>query len=524
MQQVDLTEKKAMIVIGGGITGLSSAITWVINHDTKKETVLLIEKESKTGGYVTSYNRKGYLFDTCQMIPNISELLEYLGIEIDFKKFTGYYTRLFLVDSDTEDVRTIELPSGLETFKQKLMEEYPNYANQIAKFLDHSRAMYLELFKLQMEPKFIDILKIIFTCPKILKNSSKTFKEYFDQFGIKDQEVIEIFDAFAAFSGLPGNKAAALITIGAMNSLLDGAFRPTEGFIEFPKQMEKRYLELGGEVLLRTKVQKILVENGVVKGVLLENNKKIYSDFVITTIDPKVAMKELVGMETIREIDPKYADKVEKVKMSVSSMNIALGLDNEIDLAGLGMDCGYNVVTTGGDSFEKLFEDFENEKFGFTEKRFHMGVICPSLTTGGKPNITIRVVPMALADWTTLRERNPTKYKEKKEELADFFIDLVEKFLIPDLKKHIKIIDISTPATYARYSGSPTGSIYDMAPYPDNFGRTRLKMRTPIKGLFQPRFVHGVFGSLLAGLQVNDMILEGKIMNGNARLKPKDLK
>lgn len=49
-------------------------------------------------------------------------------------------------------------------------------------------------------------------------------------------------------------------------------------------------------------------------------------------------------------------------------------------------------------------------------------------------------------------------------------------------------------------------------------------MRTPIKGLFQPRFVHGVFGSLLAGLQVNDMILEGKIMNGNARLKPKDMK
>ena len=100
----------------------------------------------------------------------------------------------------------------------------------------------------------------------------------------------------------------------------------------------------------------------------------------------------------------------------------------------------------------------------------------------------------------------------------------VEKYLIPDLKKHIKVIDISTPATYARYSESPTGSIYDMAPYPDNFGRTRLKMRTPIKGLFQPRFIHRVFGSLLAGLQVNDMILEGKIMNGYARLKPRDMK
>jgi phytoene dehydrogenase-like protein len=404
------------------------------------------------------------------------------------------------------------------------MEEYPSNAKQIAEFLDYSRAMYLELFKLKMEPKFIDILKIIFTCPKILKNSSKTFKEYFDQFGITEQEVIEIFDAFAAFSGLPGNKAAALITISAMNSLLDGAFRPTKGFREFPKQIERRYLELGGELLLNTKVTKILVEDGLVKGVQLANGDIIQSHYVITTIDPKVAMKELVGLDLIRELDEKYANKVEKVKMSVSSMNIALGLDDKIDLAGLGMDCGYNVVTTGGDTFEKLFEDFENEKFGFIEKRFHMGVICPSLTTGGKPNITIRVVPMALAEWTKLREETPAKYKEKKEKLADFFIGLVEKYLIPNLRKHIKVIDISTPATYARYSGSPTGSIYDMAPYPDNFGRTRLKMRTPIEGLFQPRFVHGVFGSLLAGLQVNDMILNGKIMNGNARLKPKYLK
>jgi len=87
------------------------------------------------------------------------------------------------------------------------------------------------------------------------------------------------------------------------------------------------------------------------------------------------------------------------------------------------------------------------------------------------------------------------------------------------LSKHIKVLDVSTPATYARYSGSPSGAIYDMAPYTDNFGRSRLKMRTPIKGLYQPKFVHGVFGCLLAGMQVNDMILNRKVMDGNARYK-----
>ena len=109
-------------------------------------------------------------------------------------------------------------------------------------------------------------------------------------------------------------------------------------------------------------------------------------------------------------------------------------------------------------------------------------------------------------------------YNEQKDTWADFFIDLVERYLIPDLKKHILVKDIATPATYARYSGSPTGSIYDMAPYIDNFGRTRLKMRTPVKGLFQPKFIHGVIGALFGGMQAVDMILEGRVMNGYARL------
>ncbi|MEJ2251617.1 MAG: hypothetical protein P8Y97_18420 [Candidatus Lokiarchaeota archaeon] len=58
-----------------------------------------------------------------------------------------------------------------------------------------------------------------------------------------------------------------------------------------------------------------------------------------------------------------------------------------------------------------------------------------------------------------------------------------------------------------------------MTPYINNFGCTRLKMRTPIKNLLQSKFVHRVFGGLLAGIQVNDIILGGLIMDGNARYK-----
>jgi len=512
--------KYSLTVVGGGITGLSSALTWALNHDVKNEPVLLIEKEPKTGGLVTSYNREGYLFDTCQMIPNLSDILNYLGIEIELKKFKGYYMRIFLVNPETGESKVLELPSGLETFKKQLMEQYPDNAHQIEKFLDYSRDMYLELFNLKLEPTFPEILKTLIKCPKIIANSSKPFKKYYDKFGITEPEVEEIFNVFADFSALPAEQVTALVPISAMNSLLDGAFRPKDGFIEFSKKLEEKYKDLGGELRLKTEVKKILVENGEVKGIQLNSGEKIFSEYVITTVDPKLAMKYMVGLDIIREIDKKYAQKVEDVKMSTSSMNLSIGLDDEIDLDALGMDCGYNVITTGGDTYDRLFDDYEKGVIGFTDKRFHMGVVCPSITTGGKPNITVRITPMALTDWLELREKEPEKYKERKQKWADFFIDKVEKYLIPDLRKHIKVLDISTPATYARYSGSPTGAIYDMAPYTDNFGRTRLKMRTPIKGLFQPKFVHGVFGCLLAGMQVNDMILNRKIMDGNARYKP----
>ena len=512
-------DRKVLIVIGAGMTGLSAAITWAINKDIKKDPVLLIEKQPKTGGFVTSYEREGFVFDTCQMIPNISELLEYLGIEIELKAFKGYYMRIFIVNPETEEVRVLELPSGFEKFKNLLMENYPENAEQIKKFMDHSRAMYLELFKLKVEPSFVDILKLLFTCPKIVKNSSKSFKEYFDQFGITEPDVVEIFNVFADFSALPSEQVSSIVPISAMNSLLDGAYRTKIGFIDFPNKLQERYLALGGELRLNKEVEKILVEGDRVIGVRLKGGEEIYSDYVVTTIDTMLAMKEMVGLEVIRNLDKKYAEKVDKIKMSTSSMNVSLGLDDKLDLEGLGLDCGYNVITTGGDTYDRLFHDYEKGEIGFSEDLFHIGVICPSLTTGGQPNITIRVTPMALGDWAELRKMDKSKYQELKEKWGNFFIDIVEKYLIPDLRKHILITDISTPATYARYSNSPTGSIFDMAPFPDNFGRTRLKIRTPIKGLFQPKFVHGVFGSLLGGMQALDMILEGRVMNGNARMQ-----
>lgn len=285
--------------------------------------------------------------------------------------------------------------------------------------------------------------------------------------------------------------------------------------------MKRKALDLGCEIRTRANVKQIVVENGIATGVRLETGEFIKSDTIVTTIDTKTALFNLIGRDVLHEINPKYTEKADQVNMSPSSMIISLGLDDYIDLDSLGLNCGYNVITTGKGTFERLFKAFDNGEYILDDKCFHTAVICPSLITGGKPVIIIRVVPMPIGNWKLLRETDYSLYTKKKEEVADFYIKQIERYLIPDLSKHIIVRDIASPATFERYSGSPSGSNYDMSPYPDNFGLKRLPTRTPVKGLFQPKFSHGIWPSMQAGIQVVDMILGGEIMNGYSRYREK---
>ena len=509
----------SLIIIGAGITGLSTGITWAKNNDCSEKPVLILEKNPIVGGMVTSFRRDGFLFDTSQLIPDSSDILEYLGVEIELKKFQNYYARIFLVDPKTKKATKINIPSSLDVFQNYLTELYPDQKKQIKKFVKYSSEMFLELYDLKVEMKPLDFVKALIKCPKVVFNARKTFAEYLQKFKFTNPELLSVFDVFAAFSGLPAERSVALMTVAAMNSTLRGAYRPANGFIKFSIEMSKRFKELGGEIKTKTEVKKILITAGKAIGVKLTNGEIIEADNIVTTIDTKVAMKQLVGLDELQKIDKAYADKVEEVKMSASAITISLGLDDNIDLKSLGLDCGYNVITTGKGIFEKLFKEFDKGEVLLDENNFHTAVICPSLTTGGKPVIIIRCVPMATSNWIELRENDYEAYKKQKETVADFFIQQVENYLIPDLTKHILYKDIASPATFARYSGSPTGSNYDMAPLPENFGLKRLKMRTPIKGLYQPKFSHGIWPSLQSGLQVVDMIMEGKVMNGFSRYR-----
>ena len=284
--------------------------------------------------------------------------------------------------------------------------------------------------------------------------------------------------------------------------------------------MSQLFQERGGELRLSTEVEKIVVENGEAIGVRIQGEEEIIrAGTIITTVDPMLAMRRLVGDE---HLPASYVEKLKSTVMSVSSINVALGLDDKIDMNSLDLDYPYNVVSTGLGTAEKLFEGYLAGDHAFSDDCFHMAVICPSLTTGAKNTVTLRCTPFALGQWMELREKDYKEYQDKKEKWADFFIGLAEKYFIPNLSKHIVVKDISTPATYARYSGSPSGSLYDMASLVTQFGPKRLPMITPVKNLYQPKFSHGLYGTMMNGVQVVDLLVDRKFNDGNSLFAPLD--
>jgi phytoene dehydrogenase-like protein len=510
-----------IIIIGAGITGLSTGLAWTKVFDVRKNPVLIIEKQAVPGGCISTFAREGYRFDTVQIIPDVSDILNFFEIDIELLKFENYYARLFLADPLKKEVKIIPVASDRQSFEKYLFQNYPEDKKKIARFFDYCIKMHSELGYLKAEPKMWELFGILFKCRKIIANSNKTYKQFLGKFKFSNPEICEILDIFSSFSGLSGNRCASLLTACAMITTLNGSFRPRQGFIQFPQFLKKTFVENGGKIKLNTSVEKILTENGRAIGVQLAGGEKIYSDFVVSTSDTRHTFSKMLGYDELQKANPAYSRKAKEAVMSPSAIAIHIGLDDAIDLTKLGFDCGYNVLTTGRQSHEQKFDDWENGIHRTSDSCFHFGVISSSALTGGKPNLVIHVVPVSAGKWIELRKTNYEKYLEEKQKAADFYIQKVEEYMIPGLRGHIKFIDVSTPATYARYIGSPTGSNYDMLPVPGNFGKNRLKTRTPVKNLFHPKFSHGIWPSMQAGLQVVDMISGGKIMKGNSAYQNK---
>lgn len=105
--------------------------------------------------------------------------------------------------------------------------------------------------------------------------------------------------------------------------------------------------------------------------------------------------------------------------------------------------------------------------------------------------------------------RTNPQYNKIKNAAADVLITRAEK-LLPNLRKHIKYMEIGTPITNWRYSRNTAGAIYGSEQSVDNMYFNRLQATTPIQNLFLAgawTFAGGMSAALMSGRETSKLAL-----------------
>ncbi len=445
-----------VIIVGSGIGGLTCGALL----SKRGYKVLVLEQHYQVGGYCSSFKRRDFIFNTG--VENVSGLwkrgpVSYLLKELGLRK-----DELFIKNKVRYIFKGREInASNLREFMEVLSDMFPHEKKRIYAFFEDARKAYEECYK-DMEygtPLPAWLIVKVYDRKKLLDYPkehpyfydwmNKTYKEKLDEY-FTSEDLKTLLCALIGYLGTKPEETPASSALTAVVSYyIYGGYFPKGGAQGFANSLKSIIEENGGKVLTRHRVDRILVEDGEVRGVRV-GDKVFKSSIVVVNANAKTALLELVGEENLYRNFAKY---IRSLKMSPSCFMVFLGVD--IDLSNYptiieDLDEGFNIVINSNAD--------------------------PSLAPRGKASVTI----LTGANYYDFPERGTKEYLEKKREFAERLIKKAEK-VIPGLSKHVIVQDAATPKTFERYTSMPEGAIYA---FDQSIKTKRPYFKTPIKGLY----------------------------------------
>ena len=426
---------KQIAVIGAGVSGMTAAIYCLKSGFD----VTVYEKHYKSGGLCSGWKRNGYSFEGAVHWINDSSVTDPIYRLWRDTGILGDGTEIFRSD-----------PYFVYNYKGTKITIYRNIEKLKAHFLDISpddkpaierlyrdvqaiRRIKIPLFDIPclktQNKNRLDIMLLIKMIPgvlKLIRLSKYSAKEYAAVF--KHPGIRKALGEFIVYE-----KFSSLSLLHTMSCFMDSGVYPKEGSLELGKRMEDKIKSLGGRMVFNTKVDKVIFDGKTARGIEI-HGEKVFFDAVIITQD-LLTVKNLLGSQPKdRWIQAaKYDPPVQTtfaaigVRDDLRDMPYAFAFDDDISVGGIQYDC---ITLTN-----------------YAEHTNYAPPGCSSLTCSFTGD--------SYAYWKELKQNGT--YEERKQQFADELKLLIEKHM-PRLKGKIEVINIATPLTYERYTGSHKGA------------------------------------------------------------------
>jgi phytoene dehydrogenase-like protein len=450
-------EAKSVAIIGGGIAGLCAGIYAQMNGYSSR----IYEMHDAPGGLMTAWERKGYTIDYCihwlvgsSPTSSMHKLWREVGLLRDLRT----------VDLDVwfeyEDGngQTVTFWRDIDRLETHLCELSPADAELIKRMLGDVRRLAKADMPADMPPR--ELMRLHHTLratPSMipwLLPSRRWGKLSMGDLASRFQSPL-LRDAFVSLMPAPMGAMALLVTLAWLHA--GNAGYPLGGSLPMARNLEARYLELGGELRYKTRVAKIATQRtgagDRASGVELADGSREPAEIVISAADGHTALYDMLEGAYL---DEQLRDVYERDQLPLFSPILFVGVgvardfaDEPQRISGLRLTLderiGAGSVQTG--LLEVRISNFD-----------------PALAPEGKTVVTSAIE----ADgpyWIELRERDKEQYRAEKARIGDAVVRALD-LRYPGLKDQVEMVDVATPATTVRYTGNWRASFEGFMPTP----------------------------------------------------------
>ena len=446
------------VVIGAGIGGLICANLLV----RRGLSVLLVEQHYMVGGYCSVFRRKGFTFDAAThfypLLGNPDSMTGKLLADLDV---TTGWVKMDPVDQfHFPDGSCFSVPADFETYLAQLKVEFPHEAQALDAFFAAAREAYmygLLYYFRGRDSARLDKYRDL--------NLQQVLDQYFD-----DHKLKLLLTADCPHWGSPPSRISFVFDSMLRLSYFLGNYYPRGGSQAFADELAQRFEALGGHILMRSLVTRVLVENDTAYGVEVETGRqrdrhleRIYADSVVSNGDVLRTLEQMVGPE---HLDAGYLAAIRQLRPTYPCFLTHIGL----------RDVSTDVLRQAHGYYWNSWDADQVGRNGLKFKLFVPTLFEPALARDGDHILIIQKVLDinydAIEDWAA-----------HKAEVEQYIMDQLEQ-VIPGVTEKIVVMSSASALTSYRYTLNHHGAMLGWEMSPDQLGSQRIDIASPIANLY----------------------------------------
>ncbi len=447
-----------VVVIGAGIGGLFSANLLAANG----LRTLLVEQHYMAGGYCSSFRRKGYTFDAAtHFYPLLGNPSTAPGKLLRDLQIAQKWVKMDPVDTfHLPDSTRFEVPAEFDRYIARLREMFPEERGALERFFSEVRERYLHGSLRYL--RWRDSKKIhLFAAESVTEALDRHFRS---------RKLKLLLTADCAHWGSPPDRTSFVFDSMLRLSYFLGNYYPEGGSQAFADRLAQRFEQLGGHILMSSRVERIRVDRGQARGVDLltgfrgaRHRVEVKSNAVISNADLSLTFESLLGP---RHVPDKVLRKIRALRPSYPCYLTHIGLEG-VPISFLDQIQGY---------YWDSWDPDEVGRDGLRFKLFCPSVYEPAVAAPGRQVLIVQKVRAV----DSARVEDWQEHKREYEQWVDEKLELT----VPGLRDHIVVKLTATARTAEHFTLNRGGSMLGWEMAPDQLGQQRPGLEGPVRNLF----------------------------------------